>query len=178
MSFFDEFKRSASDAANKAVKKTGEITNIAKLNIALKTNEVKLAGVFEEIGHMFYDAQRNGADNTSEIASAIMKADKIKADIENCKAEIAKLKKVIICPNCGKENPEDAFFCSYCGTKQEKPEPECCCGDTECCCDDDSECACECEDTECDCTDCCEEENSECCCGCDETSSETEGENN
>lgn len=178
MSFFDEFKRSASDAANKAVKKTEELTGIAKLNINLRTNEAKLAGVFEEIGHMFYDAQRTGADNTSDIASAIMKADKINADIESCRAEIAKLKKVTICPNCGKEISDEALFCSSCGTKQEKPEPECCCEESEpcCSCEDDSECECGCdENTECDSTDCCcAEESSDCCCGCDETPAETD----
>ena len=162
MSFFEEFKRSASDVANKAVKKTGELTTIAKLGINVKSNEAKLSSVFEEIGYMFYEAQCTGDDHTSDIASLIMKADKIKADIENTKKEIAKLKKVVICQNCGNEISEEAAFCSYCGAKVEKPEPE----------------TCECEEESCECSCCCgeteSEENTESCdCGCC-SSTETE----
>ena len=47
MSFFEEFKRNATDVANKAVKKTGELTNIARLCINVKSNEAKLAIVVE-----------------------------------------------------------------------------------------------------------------------------------
>ena len=151
MSFFEEFKRNATDVANKAVKKTGELTNIAKLGISVKSNEAKLSSVFEEIGYMFYEAQSTGADHTSDIASLIMKADKIKADIENTKKEIAKLKKVVICTGCGNEVSEEASFCPHCGAKIEKPEhdtceDDCCCEENEtetdtsetCCCDEET----------------------------------------
>ena len=171
MSFFEEFKRNATDVANKAVKKTGELTHIAKLGINVKTNEAKLSSVFEEIGYMFYEAQSTGADHTSDIASLIMKADKIKADIENTKKEIAKLKKVVICAGCGNEVSEEASFCPHCGAKIEKPEPETC--EDNCCCDENEcSCGCGCEETE------TEEETAETCgCGCccdEETTEEAE----
>ena len=183
MTFFDDFKRNASDAANKAVKKTEELTNIAKLNINLKTNEAKLCGIYEIIGRMFYEAEREGADNTADITSAIMKADKINSEISSIKKEIAKLRKVTICENCGKEISDEALFCSFCGAKQEKPEPEtteeCGCGCTEeCDCTDDCGCTdeCECSD-ECCCSDECGcetecETSGSCYCGCENTDSE------
>lgn len=180
MSFFDDFKRSATDAANKAAKKTGELTNIAKLNYNLSNYEKKLSNVYCEIGKMFYKAQRMGEDHTSAIASAIMKADKIISDMENCKAEIAKLKNASICPNCGKEVPEEAAFCSGCGTKIERPvevpeeKPE-----NECSCEDDSECdcgeSCECEN-ECDCDESRECGDDSCECDGEETKSDEEHE--
>lgn len=162
MSFFEEFKRNATDVANKAVKKTGELTNIARLCINVKSNEAKLSSVFEEIGYMFYEAQSTGADHTSDIASLIMKADKIKADIENIKKEIAKLKKVVICTSCGNEVSEEASFCPHCGAKIEKPEPETC-EDDPCCDENECSCGCGCEETE----------TAETCgCGCDEETTE------
>ena len=164
MSFFEEFKRNATDVANKAVKKTGELTNIARLCIIVKSNEAKLSSVFEEIGYMFYEAQSTGADHTSDIASLIMKADKIKADIENIKKEIAKLKKVVICTSCGNEVSEEASFCPHCGAKIEKPEPETC-EDDSCCDENECSCGCGCEETEtaetCGCGCCCDEETTE-----------------
>lgn len=165
--FFENFKRNASDAADKAVKKTNELTAIAKLNVNVKTAESKLSSVYEEIGRLFYNAERTGLDNTGDIADRIMQADKLKADIASCKAEIAKLRKVIVCEGCGEEIADEYAFCPKCGMKQIKPEPEVdieceCCGDENCECEE----ACECEDEVCDC-DCCEASETEetpCCC--------------
>lgn len=155
MSFFEDFKRGATDAATKAARKTDEISNIVRLNVNVKTGEMKLSGVFEEIGRLFYEAERTGADYTSDIASAIMKADKIKADIENAKKQIAKLRKVTVCVNCGKEISDEVSFCPFCGTKYEKQEEECVCEET-CCCEEQPEesseehcpcCGCEAEES-------------------------------
>lgn len=160
--FFENLKRNASGAADKAAKKTNELTAIAKLNVNVKTAESKLSAVYEEIGRMFYNAERTGLDCTGDIADCIMKADKLKADIASYKAEIAKLRKVVVCEGCGNEISEDAAFCSHCGMKQVKPEPEVS-AEEECECGEET---CECEEA-CDCT----EETCEC--GCCE-SSETE----
>ena len=175
MTIFNNLKRGATDAANKAAKKTGEITNIAKLTMNIKNAETKLGDVYEEIGRLFYTAERTGEDCTSEIASNIMKADKIKADIANYKAEIAVLRNVIVCESCGNEVNADYAFCNFCGNKIEKPVAETeeveeaeeeCCECCECCAEEAEECCCECE---------CEEKAEEpCCCGCTEESVEEE----
>ena len=64
-----------------------------------------------------------GEDYTADIAALIMKADKFKADIDATKKQINALRKVVVCDGCGKEISEEAFYCSFCGTKQIKPEP-------------------------------------------------------
>ena len=173
MTIFNNIKRGATDAANKAAKKTGEITNIAKLTMNIKTAEGKLDAVYQEIGRLFYTAERTGEDCTSEIASNIMKADKIKADIASYKAEIAVLRNVVICESCGNEIGAEFAFCSFCGTKVEKAAPaaeetvseeetcECCECTEEECCECEGECECECECT-CECGEAKEEET--CCC--------------
>lgn len=121
---FETIKRNASGVANKAAKKTNELTNLAKLNVSVKNMEAKLDGVYEEIGRLFYNAERNGEDYTSEIAALIMKADKFMADIDSTRKQINSLRKVVVCEGCGNEISEDAAYCSFCGTKQVKPEPE------------------------------------------------------
>ena len=121
---FETIKRNASGVANKAAKKTNDLTNLAKLNVSVKNMEAKLDGVYEEIGRLFYNAERNGEDYTSEIAALIMKADKFMADIDSTRKQINALRKVVVCEGCGNEISEDAAFCSFCGTKQVKPEPE------------------------------------------------------
>ncbi len=152
MSVFNEIKRNVTNAASAASKKTNELTGLAKLNMNIKLEQSKLNECYEEIGRLFYTAERSGEDYTSDIAAHIMQADKIKANISKYQAEIARLKKVIYCDNCGAELAETCIYCSTCGAKLEKKaaEPsaeECCCG---------------CEDEEC----CCENEECECSCGC------------
>lgn len=176
--FFENFKRNASDAADKAVKKTNELTTIAKLNVNVKTAESKLSAVYEEIGRMFYNAERTGLDCTGDIADRIMQADKLKADIASYKNEIAKLRKVVVCEGCGEEIADEYTFCPKCGMKQIKPEPEieveyeCCCDEEQCDCDGECDCGGNCHcGGECDCDgNCdCDEGSCECgCCKCDE----------
>ena len=176
MTFFNEFKRNASDVADKAVKKTNELTSIAKLQMSVKSKESKLAVVYEEIGRLFYNAERSGIECTAEIANCIMKADKIKSEIASAKAEIAKLRNVVICEGCGNEISNTAAFCSFCGMKQIKPEPavkeEICECDEACECDCGCDCCCEESDEE---TCCCCNEEAPCECGCDDTA-ETDAE--
>ena len=124
---FEELKRNATGVADRAVKKTGEITAFVKLKMGIKTSEAKLSSVYEEIGRLFYTAERNGEDCTSDIAAYIMKADKLKADIAEAKKQIVKLKKERVCENCGNEIDEKVAYCPFCGTKQEQlveVEPE------------------------------------------------------
>ncbi|MBQ3814951.1 MAG: zinc-ribbon domain-containing protein [Clostridia bacterium] len=124
---FEELKRNASGVADRAVKKTNELTAFVKLKMGIKASEAKLSSVYEEIGRLFYTAERNGEDCTSDIAAYIMKADKLKADIAAAKKQISKLKKERVCESCGNEIDENVAFCPFCGTKQEKlveVEPE------------------------------------------------------
>ena len=124
MSFFEELKKNATGAADKAVKKTTELTGIAKLKMAIRSKEGKLTSVYEEIGRLFYTAERDGEDCTSEIAAYIMKADKLKAEIEEAKKETVKLKNMKTCEGCGAEIDRNLPFCPWCGKKQELPVDE------------------------------------------------------
>lgn len=156
--FWEEIKKNAKEAADITVKKTSEMTAIAKATVAIKNEEGKLSACYKEIGRLFYTAERDGVDHTDEIATFIMQADKIKAAIAGYQKEIAALKKVSICDACGSEVPADAQFCPSCGTKIVKPAPAkeeepcpCCCCNTEsdsaCTCEDISEDNCTCEES-------------------------------
>ena len=116
---FDEIKRNATGVADRAMKKTNEVTNLVKLKLAVKSSEGKLSSVYEEIGRLFYTAERSGEDCTSDIAAFIMKADKLKADIASYTKQIAKLRNIRICESCGNEIDQNVNFCPVCGAKQE-----------------------------------------------------------
>ena len=54
MSIWDDIAKSASDAASFAVRKTGEFTSLAKMKLALHTEETKLSDCYTEIGRLYY----------------------------------------------------------------------------------------------------------------------------
>ena len=54
MSIWDDIAKSASDAASIAVRNTGEFTSLAKMKLALHTEETKLSDCYNEIGRLYY----------------------------------------------------------------------------------------------------------------------------
>jgi len=151
MDFFEDLKKNVLDAADKTKKKTSELTALAKLTVSVKNEETKLAGCYKAIGRLFYTAERDNVDNTEEIATYIMQADKIKDTIEGYQKQIAVLRKVIVCESCNNQISNEAIFCPICGVKLPKPEPvveeeNCCCEEeakeeacTSCCCEEEWE---------------------------------------
>ena len=162
----ESIKKNFKDVTDKTVKKTGELTAIAKLNMSIKSEEAKLSDCYKAIGRLFYTAERDNLDNTEEIATYIMQADKIKAVIADCQKELAVLRNVVICEGCNNEISNECTFCPVCGLKVTKPVAEEPAEEEACECD--CECECTCEDApaeectcECECTCTCEEPKAE-----------------
>ena len=122
MSIWDEIAKGASDAANYAVKKPGEVTTLAKMKLALHTEETKLTECYTDIGRLYYVYQRDGKDLVADIASRIAEADASHEKIAAIKAEIADLQDSVICSSCGSKINKAFEFCPICGTKQETKE--------------------------------------------------------
>ncbi len=123
MAFWDDITKGAKDAANYTVKKTEELTNIAKLKIALKGEESKLDDCFEDIGELYYLAQKDGADNAEAIAELVKSADEIKAKIAELKAGLAGVQGNVICKMCGASFDPEYRFCPKCGAEKKDEEP-------------------------------------------------------
>lgn len=138
MSIWDNISKGVSDVASFTAKKTGELTNLAKMKYALHSEESKLSECFEEIGKLYYAYERQGIDYAGEIAALISEADLIKTNIASMKEELAKLQNDAICHSCGARIGADMPFCPACGAKQE--HDDCC--ECECECDCDCECDC------------------------------------
>lgn len=148
MSIWDDITKGMSDAASFTKKKTGELTNLAKMKYALHSEESKLSECFEEIGKLYYSYQREGVDYVTEIAALIAEADVIKMTIDEMKADIAKLQNNVICKSCGAKIDADMAYCPACGAKQEKNDCKCECeSDRDSDCNDNCECGC-CGDTD------------------------------
>lgn len=170
---YEALKKNFKDITDKTVKKTGELTTIAKLNMTIKSEEAKLSDCYKSIGRLFYTAERDNLDNTEEIATYIMQADRIKATIADCQKELSVLRNVVVCEGCNNEISNDAIFCPICGLKVNKPAPapaeeEPVAEDT---CDCEETCTCECPEAA-PAEDCCCGEADSCCCETEEAPTE------
>ncbi len=117
MALWEDIAKSAKDAAAYTVKKTEELTSIAKIKMSIRSEENNLDKCFSEIGSMYYAYQRQGEDHTSEIAALLMEADQVKEKIKCLRDSLAKLQKSVICPGCSAQVTTEYDFCPLCGVK-------------------------------------------------------------
>lgn len=123
MALWEGITKGAKDAASYTVKKTGELTALAKLKIALHGEESKLEKCFEDIGELYYCKEKNAECTCDAQLSELVKAaDEIKAKIAELKAEISKLQGTTLCAKCGSCYNGDFAFCPKCGAKKEQKE--------------------------------------------------------
>lgn len=118
MSILDDIAKGATDAVNFAAKKTGEVTGVAKLKLALHSEESKLEDCYKEIGRLYHDAQRNGADDGSAIDAKMAEADALCEKIATIKKEISDVQDSVVCKSCQAKINKDFEFCPICGAKQ------------------------------------------------------------
>lgn len=135
MALWDDIARSAKDAAAYTAKKAGELTNVAKLKMSIRSEENNLDKCFAEIGNMYYAYQRQGEDHTAEIAALLMEADQIVAKIESLRESLAKVQNSSICPGCNAQVTTDFAYCPLCGEKLDREAPAEAEADCGCCCD-------------------------------------------
>ena len=140
MALWDDIARSAKDAAAYTAKKAGELTNVARLKMSIRSEENSLDKCFAEIGNLYYSYQREGEDHTAEIAALLMEADQIVAKIDVLRSSLAKVQNSSICPGCQAQVTTDFAFCPLCGEKlsHDAPAEEDACCNCDCDCTGDS----------------------------------------
>lgn len=127
--FFDKVKEGAASAAaatGKAVKGASnsakKMAETAKLKHEISGLEDKTAGVFREIGELFY-TRCNGETAEEAYAELFAKVAETRKEIEAKQQELSQLENSAACPACGKRVKSSASFCSYCGAKIKQGEP-------------------------------------------------------
>ena len=115
MAIWDEIQKGAKDAAAFTVKKTEEVTTIAKLKLAIHSETSKLEKCYQEIGELYYEAHRRDADTAAAIAPLILEADELTTKLNALKNQLAAVQKGVICKACGTQVSREYGFCPVCG---------------------------------------------------------------
>lgn len=125
MSFFNNLKKNLNTAANYTVQKTGEVTEAAKIRLDIRTQNVRLAKCFENIGQLYYkNVKENGEAVSAELEAYILEADGIKAEIAILRRDLAKAQGCVICSACGAQISNKSVYCPLCGIKLEEETEE------------------------------------------------------
>lgn len=161
---FNKVKSTAQQVGTKATKMGKEIMSNTKLNIRVMDLNSQIDAEYKAAGKLLYAVHCGEEIDPEAIDEILAGIDGKKAELEELKDALAKAKAAYTCPNCGKTVGKAAAFCSACGTKIERPEPEI---EVEIVTVDEAECAEVCEEAAGE-TCCCEEAAEGTCC-CEET---------
>lgn len=120
MGFFDDLGKKVTDAGQKAVQKTKEISEIASINSKISQNENKINQLYFQIGKIYVSLHRNDCeDDFKEMINTI---NELEQQIETFKDQVQEIKGIQHCPKCGAEVQSSVSFCSSCGAPIPKVE--------------------------------------------------------
>lgn len=118
MAFWDELKAKVTVTSKKAVDKTKDLTEVAKLKLTIVDQGRKISASYEKIGRAY--AEANVESDGKLLPEEFAAIDEANAKIAECTDRLRELKGLLICANCGKEISDDVKFCPACGTAVEK----------------------------------------------------------
>jgi rubrerythrin len=117
------FFENISKKAGEAVKKSGDLVEITKLNMNITNEEGKIQTIYKDIGKKVYDNYCNNEKVDELFVDDCTKIKEHENTILDLKNKIMEIKSIKICTNCGAEIDKSVVFCPKCGAKQDVSEP-------------------------------------------------------
>lgn len=118
MSFFDGIGKKLSDAGQKTIQKTKELSDSARLSLQISEEEKKLDSIYHQIGKMYISLFGDApAQDFVELVAALRETEK---KIQTLTAQLHGLRGILRCASCGAEVPQGSAFCSSCGAPMPK----------------------------------------------------------
>ena len=121
---FYEFKDKAKDVYGVASKATSDAVEVGKIRYNIKQTQWDIEKTYAKLGEIVYASKKGGDDYEDALTLAVAEVDELQEKLDTLEERLRAYKNVGKCPNCAKENGNEACFCSRCGTSLEKPEPK------------------------------------------------------
>ncbi|MCR5294296.1 MAG: zinc ribbon domain-containing protein [Lachnospiraceae bacterium] len=115
--FFGELGRSISRATREAVDRTGVFVEAAKITAQITGQQKEVEKLYQKIGEMVYKKYRNGQYQPEPELLPLM--DEIRSrssQMSSMKKNLAEVRSMKLCPNCGELIQMEVAFCPKCGT--------------------------------------------------------------
>jgi len=119
---FYEFKGKAKDMYGVASKATTDAVDMGKVRYQIKHTQWEIEKTYAKLGEIVYTSKKNGEDYEDALTLAAAEVDSLQEKLDELADKLRAYRNVGKCTSCGKENGNEARFCSRCGTTLEKPE--------------------------------------------------------
>ena len=107
----------ATRAADAAGKTATSFVSATKLNMQIFDLNTEIEILYKEIGKMVYHVHTGMEEDQDALQAKLLLIDEKLEKIEEIREKLNAAKAKTCCPNCGKECPSGAAFCSSCGAK-------------------------------------------------------------
>ena len=92
MANWNEIRSDVKVAANKAIKKTGELADTASIHLKIKMAEVRLSAAYEKLGKLTYKQLKTETSQTEAISETIATIDSLRADVKTLKIRLEEIR--------------------------------------------------------------------------------------
>ena len=92
MANWNEIRSDVKVAANKAIKKTGELADTASIHLKIKMAEVRLSAAYEKLGKLTYKQLKLGDSQAESISETMATIDTLRADIKTLKIRLEEMR--------------------------------------------------------------------------------------
>ena len=120
MAFWNGLGQKASTTTARAVQKAKDMTDISRLNMLISEEQKKIDNIYYQIGKLYVAIHTK--DHEEEFDGMFLALEEMNKKIRSYQQEIADIKRVIRCPQCGAEVQMGDSFCSLCGMRMPMPE--------------------------------------------------------
>ena len=118
MALFEDFTRKFSETARVAAKKSGELVEVAKLNMGIVSEEEKIKKEYVYIGKLIYEMYTGEEELPEGFSEHCERINSYEDKIKEFKLKIYKIKKIKLCTSCNAEIEKGFKFCPKCGEQQ------------------------------------------------------------
>lgn len=118
MGFLDDLGRRVTDAGQKTMQKTKELSDIARINSLITQEENKINNTYYQIGKLYVSI--HGSNCEDEFTGMISTVAELEQKVQEYRKQIQDIKGIQHCEKCGADVSRGAAFCSLCGAPMPK----------------------------------------------------------
>ena len=117
MTFFSNLRDKVSGLAKSAAQKSGEVMEITKLNMNIKTEKEGIRDLYIKLGEYCFLECAKGEITDPQVAKWVKQIKTHQDNIAFYNEKINEIKEMLSCPACGHQVAKTETFCGRCGIR-------------------------------------------------------------
>lgn len=113
MAFFDDLGKKVTEAGQKTLQKTKDLSDTARLHAMISDEEKRINDMYFQVGRLY--VSRHWTDYEADFSGMFGVIADADQKIRQYQKQLLDLRGVRICERCGAEMSQNSAFCSNCG---------------------------------------------------------------